>query len=61
MRDKRKGEADPILDIMESLSLISFLPTRIITIRQRNKELTINLMLVTAKLADECDGAVRRA
>ena len=52
MRDKRKGEADPILDIIESLSIISLLPTGTITRRQRKKELIINLMLIIAKLAD---------
>ena len=52
MRDERRGEADPILDMMESLSLTSLLPTGTITRRQRNEELTINLMLAIAKLAD---------
>ena len=52
MRDKRRGEADLFLNIIKLLSLISLLPTGIITRRQRDKELIINLMLTTAKLAD---------
>ena len=52
VRDERRGEADPILNMMESLSLISLLPTGTIIRQQRNEELIINLILVTAKLAD---------
>ena len=52
VREERRGEADPILDMMESLSLISLLPIGTITRRQRNEESTIDLMLATAKLAD---------
>ena len=52
VRDERRGKADPILNMIKSLSLISLLPTGIITRRHRDKELIINLMLTTAKLAD---------
>ena len=52
VRDERRGEADPILNMIKSLSLISLLPTGIIMRRQRDEELIINLMLTTAKLAD---------
>ena len=52
MRDERRGEAKPILDMMEKLSLISLLPSGIITRRQRDEELIINLILLTAKLAE---------
>ena len=34
VRDERKGEAEPILDMMENLSLISLLPSGTITRRQ---------------------------
>ena len=52
VRDERRDDADPILDMMESLSLTSLLPIRTTTRRQRNEESTIDLMLATAKLAD---------
>ena len=52
VRDERRGEADPILNKMDSLSLIGLLPTGTITRRQRNEESTIDLVLVTANLAD---------
>ena len=38
--------------MMENLSLISLLPSGTITRRQRDEELTINLILLTAKLAE---------
>ena len=52
MRDKRRGEAKPILDMIENLFLISLLPSGTVARRQRDEELTINLMLSTAKLAE---------
>ena len=52
MRDERRGEAGPILDMMVDLSLISLLPTGTITRRQRNEESTIDLIFITARLAD---------
>ena len=52
VRDKRRGEAKPILDIMETFLLISLLPSGTVTRRQGDKELTINLILFTAKLAE---------
>ena len=52
MRDERRGKAKPILDMMENLFLISLLPSSIIIRRPRDEELTNNLMLSTAKLAE---------
>ena len=52
VRDERRDEAEPILDMMENLFLISLLPSGTITRRQGDEELTIDLMFSTAKLVE---------
>ena len=52
VRNKRRDKADPILDIIESLSLINLLPIGIIMRQQRDEELIIIIMLAITKLID---------
>ena len=49
----RQGEAEPIIDVMNEHGLCSLLPRGTKTWQGPDKESTIDLMLATAKLADE--------
>ncbi|KJZ69210.1 hypothetical protein HIM_11410 [Hirsutella minnesotensis 3608] len=51
--DRRQGEAEPIIDLMNEHGLRSLLPRGMKTWQDRDQESTIDLILTTSELADE--------
>ncbi|KJZ68546.1 hypothetical protein HIM_12063 [Hirsutella minnesotensis 3608] len=55
---RRQGEGQPIVDLMSDLGLCNLLPRRTKTWQVRDKESTIDLVLVSSELADEMTSCV---